>query len=295
MTRIATLLLSLICWSSVASGQEFLKQFPLHKKSKFFELYFKQNPQKMEEIARFADGFVRVVHRQFFKSDFEYPIKLVTIEDRERFQAFLVKDMNISDPPYFGIYFHELRMFITYEDSGLGTFAHEILHPLVTSNLPLHPVWATEGIPTFFEKFYGYWEGEELVLKLGFHNPWRLQAMGEELPRLDLKQILNYKDTQGRFRESEQRMVSMFLWDKGKFKTLLKLIEKGEPPPGYQTWFEATMEMEVDKVVPLWDAWLRDEVVPQRRFFRLPASTVLPDKAAYEAFMIQHGMGDLMK
>ena len=266
-----------------------LGQFPVHKQSKFFDFYFMRNSAAVDELPRFADGFVRVVHRQFFKADYEYPIKVLVLQDREKFQAFMQREYKMETPPGFGVFIHELNLFATYESSGLGTFAHEIMHPLVEANLPLHPVWATEGIPSFFEKFYGYWKGDELVIELGFQNPWRIQALGADLPNLDLKQILAYKDTQGRFRESEQRMVAMFMWKHKKFKPMLKLIENGVPPEGYQTWFEAAMEMKVDEVLPLWQAYLK-EVAATRQVFLLPLSTVLPDEESYKKFVEQHGL-----
>ena len=275
---------------SARSEEAFLQQFPLRKQTKFFDFSYKRNPEAVEEVARFADGFLRLVHRDYFKADYAFPIRVAVLEDRDRFQEFLRRDVGITDPSNFGIFLPQAGLFATYESSGLGTFAHEILHPIVENNLPLHPIWATEGIPTFFEKFYGYWQDDKLVIALGFQNPWRIQALGPELTKLDLRQILNYKDTQGRFRECEQRMVSMFLWKQGKFKRMLSLIEKGVPPPGYTTWFEAAMEMDVEKATPLWQAYLNEVATQVPQIMKLPVSTVLPDEAAYSAFAARYGL-----
>jgi hypothetical protein len=284
-------LLSLLSSTCAALGEEekFLKPFPLNKKTKFFHFYYMAESRAMDEIMRFADGFVRVVHRQFFTADYEYPIRVLVLEDREKMGAFLRQEFKIEDPPGYGVFIPEFKFFATYVGSGLGTFSHEILHPLVEANLPLHPVWATEGIPTFFEKFYGYWKGEELVLNFGFQNPWRLQGIGDSLRLLSLPQILDYKDTLGRFHESEQRLVAMFMWRQGKFKHMLKLIEKGIPPEGYETWFEAAMGMKVEKITPLWQDYLND-VAAAREVFGLPNSAVLPDEATYLEFAKMHNL-----
>ena len=275
--------------SSRGEEESFLKSFRFNRRTKFFHFYYLDEGSVIDEIMRFADGFVRVVHRQFFTADYEYPIRVLVLEDRERMGEYLRKEFQITDPPGFGIFIRQHNFFATYEGSGLGTFSHEITHPLVEANLALHPLWATEGIPTFFEKFYGYWKGDELVLNFGFQNPWRLQAIGAELPTLDLQQILDYKDTQGRFRESEQRLVSMFMWRQGKFKRMLKLIEKGVPPEGYQTWFEAAMGMKVPQITPLWQAYLK-ELAASREVFALPRSTVLPDEVSYQEFSRIHNL-----
>src|SRR5215469_15849002 len=119
-----------------------------------------------------------------------------------------------------GLFLYKYNLFATYEDSGLGTFAHEIMHPLVERNLRDRPAWAIEGIPTFFEKFYGYWRDDELVVNWGFQNPWRIKELGANLARLDLQGILATTAGAGE-RESEQRLVSIFLWEQGKFKQFL--------------------------------------------------------------------------
>lgn len=275
-----------------ASAQDqVLGQFPVNKKTQFFEFYFMRQSSLVEEVPRFADAFVQLVNQEFFKADYDYPIKVMVLEDHAKFQDFLRRQFGVENPPNFGIFFGELKCFVTHESAGIGTFAHEILHPLVERNLPLHPVWATEGIPSFFEKFYGYWDGEKLVAQFGYQNPWRIQAIGAELLNLDLGQILAYRDTQGRFRESEQRMVSMFMWKHGKFKKMLQQIQTGVPIDGYQTWFEAAMGMKVPELEPLWRAYLK-EVAASHHLFALPPSTILPDEQSYNLFAARHNLFD---
>jgi hypothetical protein len=52
------------------------------------------------------------------------------------------------------------------------------MHPVVASELPETPSWGWEGIPAFFEKFYGYKEGDRLYLKWRYQNPWRIRSLG---------------------------------------------------------------------------------------------------------------------
>lgn len=275
------------------TGQEpearFLKHFPLNSRTKFFHFHHRVDSPWIKEMGRFADAFVRVIHRQFFTADYNYPISVLVLEDPKRFEDYLRKEFQMKGKvPDFGmVYFEELNCYVTHEGCGLGTFTHNVMHPLMETNLPLHPMWATQGIPNFFEKFYGYWKGEDLVLELGFQNPWRLQRIGDSLPHLELRQIFRYEDPMGRFSGSEQRMVSTFLWRQGKFKTMLKLIEKGIAPEGYQTWFDAAMGMQLDEVTPLWKTYLT-EVMADRGNFSLPNSLVLPDEAAYRQFASLH-------
>jgi hypothetical protein len=107
------LLLSTPVWS-----QDFIGQFPCHKSTEYFDFYYLRESPKIPEIARFADGFVRLVNRDFFKADFDYPIRVLVFENRAQFKQFLVQQLHIADPPNFGVYVFKYKFFATYEDSG---------------------------------------------------------------------------------------------------------------------------------------------------------------------------------
>ena len=282
------LLSLLLLLPSITLAQEYLKQFPLRQQAQYFDFHFKRNPGRVAAIARFADGFVQVVNRDFFKADFDYPIRVLVLEDRATFQEFLRREFRVNDPPGFGIYLPPPhKLFATYEDSGLGTFAHEIMHPLVERNLKDRPAWAMEGIPGFFEKFYGYWQQDKLTVHWGYQNPWRIQVLGTNLVRLDLKAILASTENKTQYNQSDLRMVSVFLWEQGRFKRFIQLIEKGEKN-GYKSYFEAAMEMPVERVLPLWQSYLRAVAADARQIMRLPPSTILDDERAFRTFKVLH-------
>jgi len=180
-------------------------------------------------------------------------------------------------------------MFVTHEESGLGTFTHEILHPLVEVNLRDRPLWALEGIPTFFEKFYGYWKDGQPVVYWGYHNPWRIEMLGTNLAQLDLKALLSTRDPQGQYHESDLRMLSMFLWQHNKLQRLLQLIQKRQKN-GYRSYFEAAMEMPLEQIIPLWKRYLTDVARRRNEIMRLPPSTVLRDEGAFQTFIKRSGI-----
>jgi hypothetical protein len=68
---------------------------------------------------------------------------------------------------------------------------------------------------------------------------------------------------------------------------MLKLIEKGIPPEGYQTWFEAAMGKQVADIIPMWKTYLA-EVAADRDNVTLPNSCVLPDEATYRQYASLH-------
>jgi hypothetical protein len=275
------LLLPLFAWA-----QDFSKQFPYHKKTEYFDFYYLRETPKISEFARFADGFVKLVNRDFFKADFDYPIRVLVFENKEQFQQFAIERLHMTNPPGFGFYNYDFKFFATYDGSGLGTFSHEILHPLVERDLKERPQWAMEGIPTFFEKFYGYWKGDELVVCWGYQNPWRIQQLGNNLSQLDLKEIASdlHDFSWQEQNESSCRMVSVFLWQQGRFKRFLNLIANHDKA-GYPTYLEAAMKMPMGKILPLWQAYLDDVAVHRAKNLSLPVSQIFEDEAAFESFV----------
>jgi hypothetical protein len=279
---------------AVGGAQDFSSQFAYHKQTEYFDFYYRRESPKIPEIARFADGFVRLLNRDFFKADFEYPIRVLVFEDRPQFQQFLIQQLHIADPPSFGVYVFRYKFFATYEDSGLGTFAHEILHPLVERNLKDRPQWALEGVPTFFEKFYGYWKDGELAAYWGYQNPWRIHQLGTNLARLDLKQVIaDPKETAASSAversESGWRMVSVFLWEQGRFKRFLNLIAAHDKA-GYPTYFEGAMEMPIEKIIPRWQNYLNDVAAQHAKIMLLPGSTITADEAGLQSFVKANGI-----
>ena len=281
----------LMLWAPInnAFSQSYLEQFPLREQTRYFDFRYKQHPEKIKAIAQFADAFINLVNRDFFKADFDYPIRVLVLEDRATFQKLLRQQFGVGDPPSFGIFLYRYNLFATYEDSGLGTFAHEIMHPLVERNLKDRPIWAIEGIPTFFEKFYGYWQTNELNVQWGFQNPWRIEMLGTKLTQLDLKNILSTTQTPGEYRESDRRLVSVFLWEQGSFKQFLHLIQSREKN-GYDSYFEAAMAMPIERIIPLWQDYLDKIAARRNEIMRLPPSNVLPDEAALQKFAELYGI-----
>jgi len=288
------LIYSLLLLPAFAFTQDYLDQFPHRKQTEYFDFRYRSNSPRVAEIARFGDGFIKFVNRDFFKADFDYPIRVLVLEDRARFKEFIRREFQDNDPPDFGIYFSKHKLFATFEDSGLGTFAHEIMHPLVERNLRDRPEWAVEGIPTFFEKFYGYWTNDALVVQWGFQNPWRIYQLATNLTQLDLKQIISYKAQRSAYgqlqhNESKQRMVSVFLWQQGRFKRFLQLIATREKN-GYPTYFEAAMEMPIERILPIWQDYLNNVATKRSEIMTLPGSTIFNSQAAFRGFAMNYGL-----
>jgi hypothetical protein len=142
---LAVLLLVTALFAIARTSQSYSEQLPLRQQSKYFDFRFKQHPEKIKAIARFADAFIDIVNRDFFEAEFDYPIRVLVTEDFATHRTLVSEQFGVTDPTM-GIFLYKYNLFATYEDSGLGTFAHEIMHPLVERNLKDRPEWAIEGI-----------------------------------------------------------------------------------------------------------------------------------------------------
>jgi hypothetical protein len=271
-----------------AGSENFEARFPFHQQTAYFDFHLQSESPQNAKTIRLSDNFVDIVKRDFFKADRGYPIRVFICQDEGKFVQFMHRDLDIQDPSDFGIYLFSRKLLATYEDSGLGTFAHEVLHPLVEANLPHRPAWAIEGVPTFFEKFYGYWNGGQLVLYWGFQNPWRIRELGPEVTRLDLKRIVS-EDGSSEQSESKLRMAAMFLWEQGKLRRFLKLVAANNRL-GYPTYFEAAMGMSMGEITPIWQSYLEGIERNRAEMLSLPISTVLGSEAEFRAFVKMHSI-----
>jgi hypothetical protein len=104
---------------------------------------------------------------------------------------------------------------------------------------------------------------------------------------LDLKAILANREPQTRNNQSELRMVVLFLWVQGKFNRFLQLIETREKH-GYGSYFEAALEMPIDRVLPLWEQYLKDVEAKKYELVLLPASTVTENEQLFRPLKIVH-------
>ena len=274
--------------NTASATENFEAQFPFHHQTTYFDFYLQRDSPQNTTTIRLSDNFVDIVKRDFFTANRGYAIRVFVCQDESRFVQFMHRDLGIQDPSDFGIYISSMKLLATYEDSGLGTFTHEALHPLVEENLPRRPAWAFEGIPAFFEKFYGYWNGGKLVLYWGFQNPWRIRELGPELTELDLKRIVSENGIPERD-ESKLRMATVFLWQQGKLRRFLRLITANNRF-GYPTYFEAAMGMSMEKITPAWQSYLENVARNRAEILSLPVSTVLGNEAEFQAFVKTHSI-----
>ena len=269
-----------ISWAAGCSrSRDWSHDLPLQRRTRYFVVHYQRPTWDAAGFARVADAFVDLVDREFVPARLERPLDVLVFADRATFHRYLAAAGVPFRPK--GIYLPALGVLATAEDTGLGTLTHEIMHPIVQRALPDCPAWAFEGIPAFFEKFLGYWDGDRLVVQWGYQNPWRLEQLGPDLARPDLPRIVAEPVSDAPAATSEQRLVAVFLWQQGRFERFLRLVAARDRR-GFGTYLEAAMERPLDDIVPLWRAYLAELSRNREAALRVPPSTVYPDRAAFE-------------
>jgi hypothetical protein len=265
-----------------ASGSLF-ESFSSKIDSKRFVFYSDLSLEKLRSYVEFSNLFLDVVNRDFIELRNLKKLAAVVTSDQNGMQRFLSQRLHRNEPALYGIYIPEHNLFVTYHGSGIGTFAHEIIHPVIQTELPGTPSWGWEGIPAFFEKFYGYKEGSRLYLKWGYQNPWRIRSLGDRLLRLNLSDVMGRSQDQ-----SELRLVSVFLYQHGKMRSFLDSIRSGDKK-GYATYVEAAFGERLADLQPKWQKYLASVYASRQQIYNLPLSSYFESKQEFLQFERQIG------
>lgn len=266
-------------------NSELEKDFSQHIPKKYFKYHSNIPVEKLHVYAKFSEQFVDLVDRDFFKvNKNRFPVNAYVLPNIDSFKAFLREKFDVNKPPGSGMYFGETNTFVTYDGAGLGTFTHEIAHALVEESLKNRPAWAMEGVPTFFEKFFGYTKDDMLYANWGYQNPWRIEELGDRIPKLKLIRVLYGSEDQ-----SEKRLLSVFLYQQGKFRNYLDLIQAGSKK-GYRTYVEAAFEKPLHQIDEIWEAYLKEVANNKTKILLIPSSNIFKTEAEMRQFMETHAL-----
>lgn len=112
------------------------------------------------------------MYREFMTVRPKSPVKVYLFADKESYDAYCRKAYGKPPSTIFGFYMpHERKMVMNIE-TGAGTLAHEMVHPLIEADFPNVPSWFNEGFASLFEQSRYLENG----LLRGMTN-WRLQNL----------------------------------------------------------------------------------------------------------------------
>lgn len=259
--------------------------FPNKLVTKHFVFISALPKEHLLSYGQFCEAYWTLINREFFTLKETQPTLVCILPSRKKLKDFIRTQISPKVANALGLYTQGLNFIVLCAGTGIGITSHEIMHKALTENqFSLEP-WAVEAIPTFFEKFYAYFEGDVLNAKFGYQHSERVRWIGPKLTKLKLSEIIS-NQSPADF-ENEERLVSMFLFDSGKLKDFIESTRTNKPLK-YKTRIESVFDMPMEQLEKLWSAYLQKVERAKPNFSRLPPTKYFADKTTYEKFMSQN-------
>jgi hypothetical protein len=150
------------------------------------------------------------------------PLRVFLFGDPRRFLAW---NRSVEGPDAMGYYTeqHGEPLLVVDLATGVGTFAHELVHHFLQTALGDEPpAWLNEGVAAFFEKILGHVRADgELELSVGYFSNWRFPTAQQHVDRYRLADVL----AAGRdVDQCAARSLMLFLHRERKLEALVRAM-----------------------------------------------------------------------
>lgn len=259
--------------------------FPNKLETKHFVFISSLPKEHLLPYGEFSEAYWDLINREFFSLRDTKRTLVCILPTKMKLKDFIRTEIGSKYSNALGLYNPDKNVIVLGAGTGIGVTTHEIMHKaLIENSFSLEP-WATEAIPTFFEKFYAYFDGDVLYAKFGFQHSQRLHWIGPKLTKLKLSDILSNRSPGEH--ENEERLVTMFLYDSGKFRDFLNACRTNSPL-NRPTRIESVFDMPMEKIELLWAAYLRKVDLAKPKISQLPPTKYFFTKEKYDSFMSQN-------
>lgn len=201
----------------------------------------------------------RHLTRDFLGRKPEKPIRVFLFRDKRTYEEYCRTAYRKPPSTPFGFYMAHERKMVMNISTGLGTLAHEMVHPLVAEDFPEIPSWFNEGFASLYEQ-----SGERGGKMVGYVN-WRLRGLqkalreGKAVPFPDLLKTTPeqfYGDDRG-VNYATARYLCFYLQETGKLEEFYKAFRAsaGEDPSGAAT-LEKVSGKKLEELDRVWRDWV---------------------------------------
>jgi len=268
--------------SAIATPAAFGEEFKHKYSTEHFNFYSMDDGTSSKEYGNFLEDFLVYLERNLTALPSGWPVDFYILDDEQSLNVFLKKKLgeyrNVR-----GAFYPKYNAMFTSKNGGLGTTAHELMHKIVGEKFRELEPWAKEGIPSFFEKIYGYRDKSGPVFYLGYENPWRLQQLGNRLTTLTIEQIVSDGTKSDMYYQSERRMLSTFLFHEGKLKKYFSLaVSNTEKHSG--TLLEAALGESMSSADAKFSKFTSGVNTSTKRLLNVPSSKYCRSKQEFENF-----------
>lgn len=229
--------------------------------------------------------------RSYFKKNFfDFPDQLVNVYIFKNQGDYQFAQKCESQ---YGCYWIKEHLVISFKDSGPGTLGHELVHNFAFDGVKNMPDWFSEGLPTFFERLYGYYDdSKNLKLLLGFNNPWREQEFVSMLDSHQIQKPTLLAVAQHKSIKDTERLLSLYLYQKGWLKSYAQKVAAASSVDNDARLIMETSGKTLADLESDWSSWLDGIIAnvksPTSTLNYVPVSFILQDKKSWDDWYNQN-------
>jgi hypothetical protein len=205
------------------------------------------------------ERMTRHLERHFFTRRPARPLRVYLFRDQAGYDAYCRVSYDRPPATPYGFYLARERKIVINISTGLGTLAHELVHPLLAEDLPGAPAWFNEGFASLYEQSV---EREGAVS--GLAN-WRLPGLQAGLRErrlpvledlLDLSPARFYGEDRA-FHYAAARYLCLWLQERGWLASFYRDLKGGfaQDPTG-RAALERTVGALLPRIEETWTRWV---------------------------------------
>ncbi len=215
---------------------------------------------KFIEYKQTISRVFRYLYEDYFTRKPERPIRVYLFRDKSSYDSYCRATYEKPPATPYGFYMSRERKMVMNISTGMGTLAHELVHPLLSEDFPGVPSWFNEGFASLFEQ-----SGDRRGKMVGFVN-WRLPKLRQLLkinkavPLADLMKTTTeqfYGEDDRGVHYATARYLCLFLQDHGLLIPFFKEFKAtaADDPTGAKALQKVSGKTPAE-LEPVWRDWV---------------------------------------
>ncbi len=213
-----------------------------------------------EQAIATIESTCRALYAEYLQTRLDHPVKVQLFPSGAAYRSWYFARYGKRPPTPYGVYRADERRILVDASAGLGTLAHEMVHPLLLADFPDAPAWFNEGFASLFEESRFDEEGR-IRGEINFRLPGLQRALrvGQALPLADLLAVplAEYHGDGAGLRYAESRYLCLMLQEEGTLLEFYRAFRKGiaDDPTG-RTTLEGVTGRALPELETQWRDWV---------------------------------------
>ncbi len=218
------------------------------------------DPEALKRGMGTVEHVFKAMHKDFMKTRPDKPLKVFLFKDKASYDAYNKKAYHREPTTPYGFYMPSERKMVMNIATGLGTLAHEMVHPLNEADFPSIPSWFNEGFASLYEQSY-YLRDGSIRGDVNWRLPGLQKAMrNENHPRLKSVMETSTSEFYGMnsgLNYAAARYLCHYLQEQGKLVEFYQSFRDGakDDPSGVQT-LEKVLGKKLDEFQPEYEKFV---------------------------------------